>query len=450
MKLTIDEIIKATDGKIIFNKCNFGKVSISTDSRTIKEDEIFLPLVGENFDGHDYINKALKQGCIGYFTEQNHYDNIKNNYNPTKIIIMVDNTQEAYLKIANYARNKINPKVIAITGSSGKTSTKEIMFSVFVENYKTHKSILNHNNEIGLCETLLSMPEDTEYLIIEMGMRAQGEIDILSKYAQPDIAVITNVGNAHIGRLGSLENIAKAKCEIINHLKKDSTLVAFDDNLIKKNCPKKINTVFYGKNYTILQINEEFIEFSYENTVYKLNTIGEYNVINAVAAIEAAKLAKISTKSIQKGLMNYKAIGDRGKIIKINKNAKIISDCYNANPDSMIASIDSVITTYPDSDITLVLGDMAELGEFDQKIHQDLGVYLSDKAFSRLVTVGEKAKLIAKYIKNKKVKVDSFLDNTKAANFLKKNISDNSVILLKGSRCMKLEEITEELQKVTV
>ncbi len=470
MKLSIEELIMATGGQIMLNKCNFGKIGISTDSRNIKEDEIFLPLYGEKFNGHDYINNALKQGGVGYFIDKKHYDKAQNYYNPTRLIIAVEDTLEAYLKIAAYIRKKINPKVVAITGSSGKTTAKEMIFSVLAENFKTHKSQLNNNNEVGFCQTVISMPENTEFLVVEMGMRAMGEIELLSKHAEPDFAVITNVGSSHIGRLGSHENIAKAKCEIIKHLKPNGFLIAFDDELIKKTLTgQTVKTIFYGKDYQILETTENSTKFIYQDNEYKIPANGEYNVINSLAAIEIGKLAKISTKKIAQGLLKYEPVGERGKIINISLpprhseldseskplkkveddkgNIKIISDCYNANPDSMKASINSAIATYPNSEIILVLGDMAELGEYEDSMHKEIGKFLAEKHFSQLVTVGEKAKLIAEYAKNKNIKIKSFADNKKAADFLRKNVKENSVILLKASRCMKFEEIAESLSK---
>lgn len=326
-----------------------------------------------------------------------------------------------------------------------------MIFAVLVEKFKTHKSLLNHNNEVGFCQTLMSMPEDTEFLVVEMGMRGLGEIELLSKYAEPDFAIITNVGTAHIGRLGSLENIAKAKCEIVKYLKPDGALVAFEDELIKKFCNWSGRKIFYGKNYQIQETTENSIKFIYDRSEYELPVNGEFNVINSIAAIEIGKLAGISIEKIRHGLLKYKPVGERGRIINLDKNIKIIADYYNANPDSMKASINSVISTYTDSDITLVLGDMGELGEYEEQMHKEIGIFLSDKSFSQLVTVGEKAKLIAESIKKVRtnnIKIKICMINKEASDYLKKNMPSKSIILLKASRSMKFEEIAEELQKV--
>jgi len=321
-----------------------------------------------------------------------------------------------------------------------------MVFSVLAENFRTHKSLLNHNNEIGFCQTLMSMPEDTEFLVVEMGMRGLGEIELLSKYAEPDFAIITNVGTAHIGRLGSIENIAKAKCEIIKYLKPDGTLIAFDNELIKNFCNRSGKEIFYGKNYQILEITENSIKFIYDENEYELPVNGEFNVINSLAAIEIGKLAGISIEKIRHGLSKYKPVGERGRIIKLDDNTKIVADYYNANPDSMKASINSVISTYPDSNITLVLGDMGELGKYEDLMHKEIGEFLSNKPISQLITVGEKAKLIAESVKNTNIKIKICMNNKEASDYLKKNLPQKGIVLLKASRSMKFEEIAEELQ----
>ncbi|NLF84417.1 MAG: UDP-N-acetylmuramoyl-tripeptide--D-alanyl-D-alanine ligase, partial [Candidatus Gastranaerophilales bacterium] len=230
MKLSVEKLVEITGGKIVVGEksaCEFG---ISTDTRTIQKEELFIPLKGENFDGHDFIKAAVEKGCGGFFTEKGLSEVAQRDYKG--YVIKVDDALEAYLRIARYARREINPQIVAVTGSAGKTSTKELIFCVLATTFRTHKSALNYNNEIGLCRTLLSMPNDTQYAVVEMGMRGLGEIELLSKYSEPDIAVITNVGTAHIGRLGSIENIAKAKCEITSYLKKGGLFLSHDDKLV--------------------------------------------------------------------------------------------------------------------------------------------------------------------------------------------------------------------------
>lgn len=442
MNLKISEILKATGGNLLTAGDLTKTLRISTDTRLIQSNEIFLPIKGENFDGHKFIKQALEKGCAGYFTE-----NPQNPQEQAEFIISVNNTMEAYLDIARFARRKINPKVIGITGSSGKTSTKEFVYSVLATSFNTHKSRLNHNNEIGLCQTLLSMPENTDYTVIEMGMRGPGEIEILSKYSEPDIAIITNVGTAHIGRLGSIENIAKAKCEITAHLKNTGILLAYDDNRIKNFCNWEGEKFFYGKDYQVIKQESNLTEFVYKGENFKIPVMGEYNVTNAIAAIETGEREGICYEKIRQGLMNYAPVGDRGSVINLNNGAKLIVDCYNANPDSVIASISSLVKIYKNSKITLVLGDMEELGEYEAQLHKKVGNFILELPVHSLVTVGEKAKLIAETAKNKNLKVKSFADKAKTAEYLSGRIEKDCILMFKASRSMKLEEIANTIRE---
>ncbi|OGI02932.1 MAG: hypothetical protein A2Y25_09925 [Candidatus Melainabacteria bacterium GWF2_37_15] len=441
MKLSIKELLEVTQGKLIKGENLDEKFSISTDTRSITTENIFLPLKGANFDGHDYIDEAINQGCKAYFIDKEHKPSSK----AVEFVISVDDTLSAYLKAANYVRKKINPVVVAITGSSGKTSTKEFISSVLSTSFITHKSALNHNNEVGLCQTLFSMPESCEYAVIEMGMRGLGEIELLSKYSEPDIAVITNIGTSHIGRLGSVENIAKAKYEITSYLKDKGTLLAFDDELTKKYCNWQAKKIFYGKEYEIISEKEDSTEFVYENEQYIIPVVGKYNVVNSIAAIEIGKLAGISYENLKKGLLNYIPVGERGTVIDTNNNIKFVVDCYNANPDSVMASIDSVISVYKNSKVVLVLGDMAELGEFEEQMHRKVGQFIAEKSVHSLITVGQKAELIAETA-GEAINKRSFSNNAEAAEFLQNYLEKDTVVLLKGSRCMKMEEIANYLK----
>ena len=198
--MKIKELIAATNAKVIKPIDENLDVNISTDTRTIKKGDFYLPLKGASFDGEKFITQALEKGAVGAFCTKDGGN------------LQVTDTLTAYLELANYRRKKLNFKVVAITGSSGKTTTKELVASTLSEKFKTFKTPLNHNNEIGFCQTIFETPDDTEVLVLEMGMRGLGEIELLSKYSEPDITIISNVGTAHIGRLGSRENIAKAKC----------------------------------------------------------------------------------------------------------------------------------------------------------------------------------------------------------------------------------------------
>jgi len=255
MKLDLNDVIKATEATVLKNETTLEKIGFSTDTRTIKKGEIFVPIKGENFDGENFIENALNSGAEGYFTRNEKV------FDSAKIVLKVENTLTAYLESAKLCRMNINPKVIAITGSSGKTTTKEMMYSICSKVFKTHKTSKNHNNEIGFCQTMFEMPVDTEVLIVEMGMRGFGEIELLSKYAIPDISIITNAGTAHIGRLGSKENIAKAKCEITKYQKPDGVFVTEVNPMVER------IVAFSGKKIFCSLDDVEFLE---KNRLYKI------------------------------------------------------------------------------------------------------------------------------------------------------------------------------------
>lgn len=445
MKFTFDEIIKAADAQVLYKTNTSGVFSISTDSRNISSNDIYLPLKGEKFDGHNFINDALKKGARGYFTSD------KNLTSPdAKFILYVENTLEAYLKIASYYKTKINPITIAVTGSSGKTTTKEMMASVAAEKYKTHKSILNHNNEIGLCQTMLSMGEDTEVLIVEMGMRGFGEIELLSKYAKPDIAIIANTGTAHIGRLGSVKNIAKAKCEITKYLHPEGLLIAHDTELIRETNTFEGQTIYAGLNspeLTDIKLGANSSEFVFKNQKYKLNVEGKHNIQNALFVILAGLKLGIDSKSIAAGLEKYRPIEKRWEISEIS-GYKIINDSYNSNPESLKAAVSTFLSTQK-SPRALVLGDMGELGKDEKKYHKEIGGFL-EKNFDdfKLITVGNLSKYIIKGLSDeKKFDAKNFESNYDAAKYILENIPAGTTMLFKASRSMKFEEIIKELEK---
>ncbi len=439
MNFTVDEIVKATDAEVIKSAKSLRKHSVSTDSRKTEQGQIYLPLKGENFDGKNFIENVLENRAAGYFTDDKSliFDSAEN-------IFYVEDTKEAYLKLASYYKNKVLPITIAITGSTGKTTTKEMLYHVVSQQFKTHKSLLNHNNEIGLCQTLLSMPCDTDVLIAEMGMRGIGEIELLSKYAEPDIAIISNVGHAHIGRLGSIKNIAKAKCEVTKHLHSEGTLIAHDSDVIKEENSFKGKTIYFSlnsKSLKILELTPSMSKFVYKNQEYKLFLEGEHNIENAISVIEAGILLGIPSHTIAKGLEEFKPIEKRWESETI-KGFSIINDSYNANPDSVKAALKTFLTLYKKPKI-IVLGDMGELGKNEKKYHQELGEFLKNYKYDYLITVGK----LAKYIKNgADDKVKRFSNNKGIAKFILKKMEKEANILFKASRSMKFEEIIEELK----
>ena len=440
MMFNLDEILKATGAELIQNTSKGDDYIISTDTRTIKSGELYLPLKGASFDGEKFLQNAVDAGAEGCFITGDEYpDN-------AKIVLKVTDTLNTYLELANCYRNVKNPKVVAITGSSGKTTTKEIVYSVLSEKFKSHKTFSNHNNEIGFCQTVLSMPVDTEVLIIEMGMRGLGEIELLSKYAQPDFAIITNSGSAHIGRLGSLDNIAKAKSEIVKYLKKDGVFISQDNERIKKYADFEGEKVYYSlKDVKIIERRPSYSKFIYNRKEYELNVEGDYNVENALSAINLGYKLNMSYDEIKLGLASYKPIEKRWEVEEVN-GYKIINDSYNANPESMKAAVSTFVQLYENP--VVILGDMGELGEMEVELHKNVGNYLSSSApkNTKFLTVGALAKNISDVLSSNGYYVKNFENNDEVSKFILANINAGNTIFLKASRSMKFEEIVEKIK----
>ncbi len=435
-----DELIRATNAVVLKDEAegtqDFG---ISTDTRTIKGTDIYLPLKGANFDGEKFIdNPAIN----AYFTTS---DRITNT---AKLVLKVENTLDAYLNIAKYYRNKLAPKVIGITGSSGKTTTKEIMYSVLSQKFKTHKTFSNHNNEIGFCQTVLEMPNDTEVLIVEMGMRGLGEIELISTHLNPDIAVITNSGSAHVGRLGSLDNIAKAKCEILSGLNLQGVFIAKNQDIIKKHANFSGEKIYYSiDDVKIIETSLSYSKFEYKNEVYELNVEGDYNIENSLAAIETGLKLSMTPDEIRKGLAYYRPIEKRWETEEIGE-IKFINDSYNANPESMKASVKTFVELYQNP--VVVLGNMGELGEDEVLYHRQVGEYLSLVCKGKdvkFLTVGDLALEIGKVLKDNGFETHNFSSTDDVSCYILEKLNGGYTIFLKASRSMQFEQILEKVKR---
>lgn len=442
MMFNKEELIAATGAEILKDKVDTDiKFEISTDTRTIKPGDIYLPLKGASFDGEKFIDKALLAGARAYFTTADEV------LSDAELVLKVKDTKEAYLNIAKYYREKINPCVVGITGSSGKTTTKEIVYSVLSQKFKTHKTYSNHNNEIGFCQTVLGMDKDTEVLIVEMGMRGLGEIELISTHLIPDYAIITNSGTAHVGRLGSLDNIAIAKCEITKGLKQSGTLIAKDQQIIRNHNSFNGENIYYSlDNVKIIEKLPSYTKFEYKNEIYELNVDGDYNVENSLSAIELGLRIGMCTDEIKKGLLSYHPIEKRWETEEIN-GLKFINDSYNANPESMKASVKTFAELYENP--VVVLGNMGELGENEIEYHREVGKFLSKVTNKNVkyLTIGNLAKEIGEELSAHGFEVCNFNSNKDAACYILENFNNNYTIFLKASRSMKFEEIIEETKR---
>lgn len=439
MMFSKEELIDVTFAKVLKDNGCCRKFYISTDTRTISENDIYLPLKGETFDGEVFIDKALENGVKAYFTTGEIVSD------RADLVLQVSDTKEAYMKIAQYYRNKINPTVAGITGSSGKTTTKEMVYSVLNYKFKTHKTFSNHNNEIGFCQTVLSMPEDTQMLIVEMGMRGLGEIEYITKYLHPDYAIVTNCGSAHVGRLGSLDNIAIAKCEIAKGLKKGGTFLALNQDITKKHLDFSGEKIFYSlDDVEVIELRQSYSKFMYKSGIYEINVEGDYNIENSLAAINLGLKTGMTPKEIACGLKTYHPIEKRWELEEI-EGFKFINDSYNANPDSMKASVKAFVELYQNP--VVVLGNMAELGENEIFYHNEVGQYLSrlNKSVKYLL-VGNLASEIGKPLESQGIEVKYFDNNKQVSVYIVEKLNKSNTIFLKASRAMKFEEILNNIK----
>jgi len=441
MKFNEKELEAATGAVVLRKSGDTDLFGISTDTRTIKEGDIYLPLRGETFDGEKFIEQALERGAFGYFTTS---DKV---FEGAKAVFKVEDTLNAYLMLARFLRNKLNPVTVAITGSSGKTTTKEMVYSVLAQKFRTQKTFSNHNNEIGLCQTILSMENDTQALIIEMGMRGLGEIELLSKFSEPDYAIITNAGSAHIGRLGSLDNIAKAKSEIASHLKKSGALISQNNPRLKKFVNYDGEKIWYSiSDAVVLEQRQGYSKFIYKDFEYELNVEGLYNIENSLSAIELGYRLGMNYGEIKNGLLSYKPIEKRWEIEEVS-GYKVINDSYNANPDSMKASVSTFVELYENP--IVILGNMGELGEREEELHREVGKFLAEKSKAgvKFLTVGNLAGKIGEELALKNYFVKNFENNEEVSRYILDNVNVGCTIFLKASRSMKFEQIIENLRE---
>lgn len=420
---------------------------ISTDTREIVPGSVFVALKGANFDGHDFAKNAVKAGACAVVS-QYAIDGVP--------CLLANDTTKALGDIARSYREKFSPILVGVTGSVGKTTTKDMIALVLSEKYKTLKTQGNHNNHIGLPKTLFELNSTYKAAVIEMGMNHFGEIDYLTNIAKPNIAVITNIGWSHIENLGSKQGILKAKLEILNSMSDDMPLVInADDELLfaqKSSLNRKILT--YGIKNTAADVRacdikvrnsktEFTIMFENEKCDISLNALGTHNVLNALCAFTVGKICKLENAQIQCALSKFKASSIRQNIIDIN-GISVIADCYNASPDSMKAALDMLDLLEGKRKIA-VLGDMLELGEHSKALHSAVGEYCAESSADVVFCLGTQSQYIARVAGAKGKAAKNFFNPETLIRNLKEYICKGDVILFKASRGMHLENVIKSL-----
>lgn len=452
-KLHLNDIIQSVNGCINNTNSDIYINGISTDTREDLNGKLYIALEGDKFDGHDFINQAVDNGAVAIIIHKDINVNFNN-------IIKVNDTKQALIDIATYYRSLFDIKVVGVTGSVGKTTTKDMIASVVSQKYNVLKTNQNLNNEIGVSKTILNLDDDIDVVVIEMGMCNFGEISLLSNIIKPDIGVITNIGICHIESLKSQYNIFKAKMEILDGMKFGSTLILNRDNQLLKN----YNNEQYQLKY--YSVNSKDADIFSENICYNLNTtdfdiidksikikvkipcLGEHNVGNALAAYLVGRELDIPINKILDGLEKYLPSGMRQKIVNFNE-VVIIEDCYNANPDSMKAAVKTLSQFKSNNGRKImVISDMLELGDMSSQEHYNIGRMIADSNIDQIYCFGVLSKYYVKGaldygMKQSDVKI--FKDKSDLTDNLKLNIKPGDILWFKASRGMELEEVLEKI-----
>lgn len=459
-----EEVLKVTGGKLWRGKPGGGFTGVALDSRQIGPGELFFPLAGENFNGHDFIVNALQGGAAGSLLEEAWLPSFAAGDFPAgKTIIVVENTLLSLQKLAAYHRAKFSLPVLAVTGSNGKTTTKDFIASVLSTRYNVLKTEGNLNNHLGLPLMLLRFKKEHEVAVLELGMSGPGEIALLTDLCRPTKGVITNIGEAHLGFLGSRENIAWAKGELLAGLNsRGKAFLNGDDPFLVQMGEKFAGEVFYygftagfGIGLQALGYTPTARGCSFEVALpggvrdnFAISLPGKHNVYNALAALAVGLDFSLTNEQIKKGLATCIFSAMRMEKTLTQKGLWVINDAYNASPTSMRYALQSLREWAPDRPKIAVLGDMYELGPQAGELHCAVGRYLADLGIDYLLTVGKLAASIAHgACEAGMVPENIFMLGTpeEALSCLHELARPGFYILIKGSRAMQLEKIAEEL-----
>ena len=452
--ITVDDIIKATGGELLSeNSKSFSGVSI--DSRTSQDGEVFIALRGERFDGHDYLEDALSKGSGAVV-------DIRPDPVPTgKVIIYVHDTLRSLQDLAHFLRMKRNVPVVAVTGSNGKTTTKEMIYTIVSSKMKTLKNDGNLNNHIGLPLSITRLKGDEDVIVLEMGMNARGEIRRLCEIAVPSHGVITNVGTAHVGKLGSYEAVREAKLEILDGLSV-AVINADDVQLMHgvglKEFGGQIVTFGINNESDVMAKNvkptEQGSTFEMEirgreSAQFRLTVPGLFNVYNALAASAVSVSLGMGVDEIRTALETYRGIPMRFEVIR-KKGMTVINDAYNANPSSMEQSIRELLRIRTAGRAVAILGDMHELDEFSEKAHRDVGGLVAALGLEVFVAVGDMMSFAAEEAVKSRVtlagpEVYTFKNINEARNHIMDILKTGDTVLIKGSRTERMEKIIESI-----
>jgi UDP-N-acetylmuramoyl-tripeptide--D-alanyl-D-alanine ligase len=457
--ITLQEILTAVNGKVLGECPDLSQTveQVDTDSRSIRPGALFIPLEGERFDGHAFINDALEAGAAGCLTARE-----RTSYLPGKFYIKVGSTQRALRDLARWYKSRFDIPFIGITGSVGKTTTKDMVAAVLGEHYSVLKTEGNFNNEVGLPLTLLRLDRTHQICVLEMGMNHFGEIDYLSGIVEPDVAVITNIGDSHIENLGSRENILKAKCEIFHHLKPGGLAVLNGDDELLTTLRGRLDcdTVWYGKgpdaSYRATDVESDGesllrcrLCMPQGQCQVEIPALGEHMVYPALVASVIGERYGLTREEIVQGILHFAPTKMRMNILRRGDGITILNDAYNANPQSMRAAIQVLATSKGKTKIA-VLGDMFELGPLAPALHAGVGECAAKAGIDCLVCAGELAQHIADAATAQGMTEVYWRPNKKEAMaVLEQVVKPNCTVLVKASRGMAFEELVDFIKGLT-
>ncbi|OTW75862.1 UDP-N-acetylmuramoyl-tripeptide--D-alanyl-D-alanine ligase [Bacillus thuringiensis serovar cameroun] len=429
---------------------------VSIDTRKIEKGNLYVPIQGERFDGHAFVDKAVENGAVATLW-------MKDVANPPENlpVIFVEDTLLTLQMLAKNYRDQLDVKVIGVTGSNGKTSTKDIVTSLLATKFKVQKTEGNFNNHIGLPLTILNLEENTEVAVLEMGMSSRGEIEFLSKLARPNAAIITNIGEAHLMDLGSREAIAEAKLEIVAGLQEGGVFVYNGDEPLLTNRVPEMNLAtetvtfgdarandYYPTTVTLQATGTHFKMNREENISFYIPVLGKHNVYNTLASMAIAKHFGVTWEEMKQGLVTLQMTGMRMEIVKKDSGLTIINDAYNASPTAMEAAFHLMNGLDGFSQKIVVLGDMLELGDQEVQFHYEVGKLIDPAKISYVFTYGRLGAQIAEgaEINFPGERVKAYHNKEELVKDLQAVVGNNDVVLVKASRGMKLEEVITMLK----
>jgi UDP-N-acetylmuramoyl-tripeptide--D-alanyl-D-alanine ligase len=459
----IEEILRATNGRLLQGKEDALFQGISTDSRTVNEEELFIALKGPHFDGHQFALTALEKRAGGVVIEEDKVGDIRwNGYRP-KAVIAVKDTLLALGDIARERRRKYGTPVVALTGSNGKTTTKEMISACLETTFPILKTRENLNNLIGLPLTLLSLTERERVVVLEMGMSVPGEIRRLTEISEPDVGLITNIEKAHLEGIGSLEKVEEEKGELFRRMRRDGTILVNQDDPrvvhLAKDFPGQ--KITFGMDTPAEVMAREVRLRGQEGTSFTLilkreereihlPLLGRHFVSNALSAIAVASLFDIEVKKIKETLEHFQPFPMRMEIVHLEGGKTLINDAYNANPKSMELALKTLAEMKGKGRAIAVLGDMLELGDFTEEAHRDLGRKIKELSIDVLLALGEEAPVLVESAIRHGLKPDKAIvleSHSEAISILRRVIQEGDWILVKGSRRMTMEKIVEGLKE---